>query len=690
MDWKAIPVFIRYISRDGRRRKANFSKGNAMGIVEKLSYQLIKKNEYIADFNEEYQIGENPIGIKKKLMGAAYMLTHLAYPKYRSEIFETRKIKAYDFEIMRKKIDEADVVSFDIFDTLLMRPVYKPRDQFFFVEKENKVVDFRKKRIRAEEWARNHTNKQNREIDIFDIYKVLEEWCEISVEESAKKEIEVECKYCFPHPFTKKLYDYAISKKKIVIATSDMYIPKVYMKELLKQNGYESFDDIYVSCDYQKNKVSGELYEVLKEKYSGRKILHIGDNRYSDLFMAKKKEIQVLHINNVNRAGEKYRRFQNQSFSQSLYCGLVDSYLYSGLEDKIYSLHNPMFLYGFLCGGPMTLGLCHWINRLAKKKGCDKLLFLARDGYIVSEIYKKYINQIDFEYVKASRQALLPIICEVDYEMYLEEAYYKRITYLKMSAKEALCDVGLYSLLPEGIKETFDAAFARGINQWNRFKIFMLEHKQDILVSYQNSLQAFDLYISQVIGNSKKICVFDLGWRGASILYLKKYLEKNYSDIEVVGAMFGIQEMPMTDLWVLDGSIEAYGFSEMNPTLFSRIRNQKMMFLKERLVLEFMFSSTEKSLLSYKLDNGKIAFVYEEKSNSENASNVEWMHKGIVEYVAYYDEHIRKNSNSGEIESIIPLSANVPMWQLLRNKKVDRLLKQYHEHPTTLHGYGRE
>ena len=76
-------------------------------MIDKLSYQLLKKNEYIGDFNEEYQIGEKPIGLKKKLVGAAYMLTHLYHPKYRSEIFEPQVIKAYDFDAMKKNGSQA-------------------------------------------------------------------------------------------------------------------------------------------------------------------------------------------------------------------------------------------------------------------------------------------------------------------------------------------------------------------------------------------------------------------------------------------------------------------------------------------------------------------------------------------------------------------------------------------------------
>ena len=80
-----------------------------------------------------------------------------------------------------------------------------------------------------------------------------------------------------------------------------MYIPKEYMKEILTDNGYDDFKDIFVSCDYEKSKHTGELYELVKKKYSGKTILHIGDNRYSDIIVAKKYGLSTIHIQNVNR-----------------------------------------------------------------------------------------------------------------------------------------------------------------------------------------------------------------------------------------------------------------------------------------------------------------------------------------------------------------------------------------------------
>lgn len=656
-----------------------------MGMIDKLSYQLLKKNEYIGDFNEEYQIGEKPIGLKKKLIGAAYMLTHLYHPKYRSEIFHPQAIKAYDFDAMKKKIDDVDVVSFDIFDTLLLRPVYQPRDMFYFLEKDNRVIDFRKKRARAEEWARNHTDKKNREINIFDIYNCLHSWCGLEPKNAALAEVETEKKLCFAHPYVRKLYQYALDNHKTLIATSDMYIPKEYMKEILTDNGYDDFNDIFVSCDYEKSKHTGELYELVKKKYSGKTILHIGDNRYSDIIVAKKYGLSTIHIQNVNRTGEKYRRFQHQSFMCSVYSGLVDAYLYSGIHEWVEKCHNVHFLYGFLCGGPLTYGLCQWLDDLALKKNADKILFLARDGFIFSEVYTKYFNHVNSEYVHASRMALYPVLCKLDYDMYLQEAFYKRIVYAKIKPIDALKDIGVYSYFNADLQAETKEKFHEEQTDWISFKEWMLDKKEVLNDIYQEQLQAIDFYFKQVIGNNHNIIIFDLGWRGTSILYLKKYLEMKFEGLKITGAMLGTQEMPMTELYVLDETIENYVFSEMNPSIFSRINGQKMMYLNERFALEYIFTSAEPSLIKYEANGHEISFVYEKGGTNCNAGMVNNMHLGINEFIKMY-----RDKWTGEVQVMeFPCQlACLPMWQVLSMGKVMQLFQQYEEADTTLHGYG--
>ena len=647
-------VYTRYIDRDGRRKDQYY----IMGMIEKLSYRLLKKNEYIGDFNEEYQILEKPIGIRKKMMGAAYMLTKLYHPHFRSEIFNSHDIKAYDFENIKRKIDQADVVSFDIFDTLLLRPVYQPTDMFYFLENDNHVIDFRKKRIRAEEWAREHTYKDNREIDLFDIYDCLNAWCGLDKKTAVTLEIEMEKRLSFVHPFVWRLYQYVLESHKVAVATSDMYISKEYMRDILSQKGYTGLDDIYISCDYQESKYQGGLYEVIKKNFKGKKILHIGDNRYSDIIKAKQHGISTVWIQNVNRVGERYRRFQHQSFIGSVYCGLVDAYIYNGTEENVIKCRDPYYLYGFLCGGPLTYGFCQWLDELTCKKKTDKIIFLARDGYIFSEIYKKYFQHTESEYAYASRQALLPVLCNVDYDMYLQEAFYKRIVSMGMKPIEAFKDVGVYSYLDEKRQMEWEHHFSSEHVTWDVFKEWMLDHKAFFQEAYQEQLQAITEYFKQMIGDKKNIIIFDLGWRGTSILYLKKYLETQIEGLTITGAMMGAQEMPMTELHVLHQDIEAYMFSEANPSMFSRINGQKLMYIRERLALEFMFTSPEASLLSYCI-------------------------KGKEYIQMYVDRGVTDGINSIGLNR----AACLPVWQVLHDPKVLKLFQKYDERRSTLHGF---
>ena len=62
-----------------------------------------------------------------------------------------------------KIVRQFDVVSFDIFDTLLLRPLLTPSDLFLKIELDEKVVGFARDRICAEGKARKVARSQGRE-----------------------------------------------------------------------------------------------------------------------------------------------------------------------------------------------------------------------------------------------------------------------------------------------------------------------------------------------------------------------------------------------------------------------------------------------------------------------------------------------------------------------------------------------
>ena len=67
-----------------------------------------------------------------------------------------------------KEIKNYDIVSFDIFDTLLKRNVKEPTDVFSYMEKKYQIDGFCEKRIEAEKTARK--KKNGLEVTLKDIY----------------------------------------------------------------------------------------------------------------------------------------------------------------------------------------------------------------------------------------------------------------------------------------------------------------------------------------------------------------------------------------------------------------------------------------------------------------------------------------------------------------------------------------
>ena len=84
-------------------------------------------------------------------------------------------------ERLAERLSAYDIVSFDVFDTLLFRPFSSPEDLFYIVGQKLAYLDFRRLRIEAEQRVRENCmrEKGHREITLSDIYDWLE--CEAGI-----------------------------------------------------------------------------------------------------------------------------------------------------------------------------------------------------------------------------------------------------------------------------------------------------------------------------------------------------------------------------------------------------------------------------------------------------------------------------------------------------------------------------
>ncbi|KAG4097437.1 Haloacid dehalogenase-like hydrolase-domain-containing protein [Neocallimastix lanati (nom. inval.)] len=289
------------------------------------------------------------------------------------------------FNNLKNVIDQYSIISFDIFDTLLIRPYVNSKDLFVHLENLNNATGYAKSRIEAERNIRKKKLYKNEEITFDEIYQQIEpkyKWLK-------EKELELEYNSLKARSFLKDVYNYAIFLKKRVIIISDMYLSKNFLEKVLRKCGYNNYEHLFVSSEYGKTKSSGLLYNIiLKElNISPKDILHIGDNLRSDISKSREKGINAFHIPKVveylfeldPRIKEFYIN-HSDNLGASILLGLLASH-----NENAYK--NYWYEFGYKYAGPVIFGYMQWLDEKIKKDGIKKVIFVARDGYTLEKVF---------------------------------------------------------------------------------------------------------------------------------------------------------------------------------------------------------------------------------------------------------------------------------------------------------------
>lgn len=345
-------------------------------------------------------------------------------------------------ETLVEAIEKAEVISFDIFDTALIRTTEKPVDIFMLLAYEAGIEDplaFTAARMQAEAEARNLAweSRGATEITLAEIYAQLLERTPFSaqfVSDLMRQERDLELRLCRRHPVIGQAFDWALKLNKKVGFISDMYLDTPLIEAMLLKCGYKAFDFLWVSAETGTTKASGGLYRHVQEqlKTSALTQLHIGDNVDSDIIQARAAGLTAYHIGkNAERLpdtplGKRFSRQkitpvapeqsalaeQDSGIWKSLWRGLVAAHQAKNEDDFWYML-------GYTHVGMLLLGFSLWLHRQARHDGVTQLYFLARDGHIMREAYQLVddhsLTQCPGRYLYASRRALnVPALTEIN------------------------------------------------------------------------------------------------------------------------------------------------------------------------------------------------------------------------------------------------------------------------------------
>ncbi|RKR04251.1 HAD superfamily hydrolase (TIGR01549 family) [Kushneria sinocarnis] len=442
----------------------NFLSRNEISDREFASsffYNFVLEDHFL---NNSYFLKEYIDGLFRGRKGSTFFeINSILFPYIELSSFNAsdKKLKAldsskYNLELENfKKIEEIfsdkEAISFDVFDTLVRRTVFRPEDVFFLMQKHIKenterfgflprqVIErfavlrhgFERQLREKQDIALTQNPDLPEEIRIEDVYKLFlnELGLESSYSETlVQLEQDIELQTLKPRKIGNALFKKACEKNKKIIITSDFIHSYEFVKKVLITNGYR-FDELYVSSREGHKKHSGSLFEKIIENAGIAKgsIVHVGDNLVGDYEKANQSGLQAI---NLPSSRERfYKEIKKRPFdkkvidnsfvlrtSAGLYCERFFSpdFMYKDKEYKFATdeLMNSPYKFGYLALGPVVLEFSKWILNKSKEMGVKQVLFFSRDCYMAYKVASLLVEQkneyqdIDLKYVRVSRQAL--------------------------------------------------------------------------------------------------------------------------------------------------------------------------------------------------------------------------------------------------------------------------------------------
>lgn len=527
----------------------------------------------------------------------------------------------YEKKKLKEMIDKANVISFDVFDTLLFRKVNTPETIFDLIGNHFDIYGFRKLRIDEQNRASRIAYQKIKapHADMNEIYDALSEHSEIDVDWQEVKafEIQAEKDALTANREMLEIFRYAKNQNKRVVATSDMYLLAATLGEILESCGYNGFDHIYCSADEHKAKFSKDLFECVAEKENTayENILHIGDSQSADVDIPSSFGIKTF----------RYHCDADMEKVKDTACTDIDNGMYKILFDK-----NKGFWYnlGIEAGGPLYMGLYNWLSKKYPDKG-QKIYFLSRDGYNLCKLFRD-MGYTNVQYIYTSRRALLLAgIDEINDEAIAELPPY--------TMGQSVGDILDYLCIPrDKITQLSKAGFEsmddiiRSVDDKAAFKKLYELEKEIFLERCAKERRNAEKYFREVgLADEKEAVVFDCGWSGSSQVLLDRFLSCIGSECKTFFCYFGIRNTEKSRKQLHKKHYDTYAFDFYN-------NHSLQSGVNEAVVLYELFFSAPHESVYYYGDNG---VVFENGEGDKEKSDIL---EGIIDYVKAAADFVSK------------------------------------------------
>lgn len=635
---KNTPLVLYGIGNNTGKLLPKIRDYNIVGLMDEKRKDGIIWGKKILDYDEVKRLGVKSIIIiaRPAVIGVIYhrisefckenyIIVYDVNGRDLSQIYVTQENDIPYFHLCYEDlIEEAErhsIISFDIFDTLIMRKTLYPKDIFYIVEKKiDKEINisFAFLRISTEE----ELNKEGVNPTIYEIYERIQKISGISdaqKEQILNLEIDTELEFLIPRRKMLELFNYIKEKKKIYLI-SDMYLTKDILMKILKKCGYEGYEDIFVSCEEGSSKTE-ELFDIFKEKVKGAEYgLHIGDNHIADIMSARKSGFDTFQIMSAQEL------LESSSYKKLLVAdtGLMD-HLAIGLFCER-AFNNPFILYNskgklnvkddeefvYLFIAPMLFYFVIWFVQKIRQMDCDFVLYTSRDSFLIQKICQiitekqRIHNFPDGMYFYTSRRSVLAATIWNECDI------------------KARTRIDFWGDIQEMFKRRFDIEIEEKgkdvrVMDGSEIEFLIKKYEKEILEQSERERKNYISYIFKAgINKHRRIALIDF----VAVGTVQNGLEKLIPDKEIQGFYF-LKRQPGKKELDRDVKAESFYPSKGDFEIDSNVYHYY-------LFLELVLTSPEPTFHSVH-DDGKMRFMGETRSK-EHCKVIERLQDSIMDY----------------------------------------------------------
>ncbi|EOS69970.1 hypothetical protein C818_02133 [Lachnospiraceae bacterium MD308] len=525
-------------------------------------------------------------------------------------VYSFRENDGFTKDKLMSVVKAHDVVSVDLFDTLVMRRVLFPTDIFEIVnerlkEKGTYIEDFSGKRLRSEKYLSK--NSAPTLVAIYQHMKDTYSLSEIAPGELAKLEWGIDCEMLVPRKEVCELLEKMSGQGKDIYIVSDTFYGREQLVKMLERCNITFFKDILASCEYGTGKTQS-LFHELKERIHNKSCIHIGDDIAADIESAKRNGFAACQL---------YSGIE--LFEMAGYLGLWENI--NGLADRIKTgmlvakLFNSPFQFektgkkisvsntydiGYLFFAPMISDFVIWFDGQVKRNKMQNVWFCARDGYLIKKLYDELKKDETSVYFLTSRIAAIRAGMESERDIhYVAEMKYS-------------------GTVQEQLKERFGIAVQKAAGTTEDREECLMDYSQEILEEAFVNRKNYEIYISSLSVKEGEIAFFDFVAKGTSQMYIGR-LVKNH--------LKGFYFLQLEAGYMREKSLDIQPFYKAEELENSAIYD-------DYYILETMLTSPAPSVLGF--DEKGAAHYAEETRTKEDIECFLAAQNGIFDYFKTY------------------------------------------------------